>query len=205
MGGFGSGRWSWHRKKRTVESCRTLSVAVLVGDRPPAAGHTGRLEWRDPAGAVTASVAFAFATPRVVVLAYRCAGDPEPHGYPLHLEPLPTPNGGTRYLARCPLVVGGVPCRRRAAKLYHPPGSSYFGCRHCHRLAYRGSQGHDPRVSALLQGGPERLFELAERPSRLPVPMLGRVLFALKEWQRRSDRVFKRFDPKPPPRRRKKP
>lgn len=134
---------------------------------------------------------------------YAAGEDRTPVTLPLDLIAVPTPRGGTRYLVHCPLVVNGVPCRRRAAKLYLPPGSNYFGCRRCHRLAYRGSQEHDPRVSALLRGGPERLFELAENSAGLPVRTLGRLLFALTAWQKQSDRLLKRLEPKPPPRRRK--
>ena len=204
MGGFGSGRWNWHRKKATVEACRTLSVAVLVGPTPPAAGQTGRLEWRDANGAVRAAVAFAFPTDRRAVLCYACGAETDRRevALPLDLEAVPTPHGGTRYLARCPLAANGLPCRRRAAKLYQPPHSPYFGCRHCHRLTYRSSQEHDPRVTALLTSG--TLFEMADRPDRLSLPQLGLALAALTEWQRRHERALKRLDPKPPPRRRKK-
>jgi hypothetical protein len=38
------------------------------------------------------------------------------------------------------LVVGGVPCGRRAGKLYLPPGGRYFGCRLCHGLTYTSCQ-----------------------------------------------------------------
>ncbi len=203
MGGFGSGRWGWRRKKTRAESCRWFTVAVLVGDQPPAAGRMAKLVWKDAAGAEAASVAFTFATPQTAVLAYRWGDEPKEYGYPLDLIGLPTPNGGTRYLARCPLTADGVRCHRRVAKLYQPPRSPWFGCRSCHRLTYRSRQGHDPRISALLRGGLDRLCAMAQQPDRLPVPMLGRVLFALEEWRHRSDKAMKRLDPKPPPRRRK--
>ena len=50
--------------------------------------------------------------------------------------------GGRRWWFQCPLVVNGVPCRRRCRILYKPYGSRYFGCRHCHRLTYRSRQIH---------------------------------------------------------------
>lgn len=204
MGGFGSGRWNWHRKKTPAEHCRWFTVAVLVGDQPPAAGRAAKLVWKDKSGAETASVAYTFAAPHTAVLAYRWGDDRTEYGYPLALVALPTPNGGTRYLARCPLTVNGVRCHRRVAKLYQHPRSPWFGCRFCHNLTYRSRQAHDPRVSALLRGGVGRLCELATDPSRLPIPMLGRVLFALEEWRQRDAKFQKRLDPKPPPRRRKK-
>ena len=100
--------------------------------------------------------------------------------------------------------MNGVKCARRVAKLFQPPHSPYFGCRFCHRLTYRSRQGHDKRVTALLRGGFDRLHELAEDPSALPIPLLGRLLFALDEWKHRNAKAMKRLDPKPPPRRRKK-
>lgn len=204
MGGFGSGRWGWHRKKTPAEHCRWFTVAVLVGDHPPAAGRAAKLVWA-AVGGVESELAFAFTAPRTVTLAYGwgAGADRKEFAYPLELIPLPTPNGGTRYLARCPLIVNGVRCSRRVAKLYQPPRSPYFGCRHCHQLTYRSRQAHDRRVSALLRGGVARLCELAQHPSRLPIPTLGLILTALTEWERRSERAMKRLDPKPPPRRRK--
>ncbi len=203
MGGFGSGRWGWHRKKTRAEHCRWFTVAVLVGDQPPAAVRTAKLVWKDEAGVETASVAFTFSTAHSVVIAYRWGDERKEYGYPLELIALPTPNGGTRYVARCPLTVNGIRCTRRVAKLYQPPHSPYFGCRFCHRLTYRSRQAHDKRVSALVRGGFDRLHELAADPSALPIPLLGRLLFALDEWKHRNVKVMKRFDPKPKPRRRK--
>jgi hypothetical protein len=53
-------------------------------------------------------------------------------------------------------VADDVPCDRRVAKLYLPPGGRYFGCRECYRLTYRSAQEHDARVGALLKD-PEAL------------------------------------------------
>jgi hypothetical protein len=204
MGGLGSGRWNWHRKKTPAEHCRWFTVAVLVGDQPPAAGRAAKLVWA-AVGGVESELAFAFTTRHTAVLAYGwgTGADRKEFAYPLDLVGLPTPNGGIRYLARCPLSVNGVRCPRRVAKLYQPPRSPYFGCRFCHQLTYRSRQAHDPRVSALLRGGVDRLCELAQNPSRLPIPVLGLILTALTEWERRSERAMKRLDPKTPPRRRK--
>ncbi len=43
--------------------------------------------------------------------------------------------GGSRYWFRCSLVKNGVPCNRRVGVLYMD--GDYFGCRHCHNLAYK--------------------------------------------------------------------
>jgi hypothetical protein len=50
--------------------------------------------------------------------------------------------GGRRWWFQCPLVVDGVPCRRRCLVLYRPWGAPFFGCRQCHQLTYRSSQTH---------------------------------------------------------------
>ena len=196
--------WEWHRRKTRAEACRSFTVAEVVGAHPPAAGRSGTLLWRDAGGGESA-LAFTFATERSVVLAYGwgSGADRKEFAYPLDLVALPTPNGGTRYVVRCPLSVNGVRCSRRVAKLHQPPHSPYFGCRFCHRLTYRSRQAHDARVSALVRSGFDRLHELAADPSRLPLPLLGRLLFALDEWKHRNAKVMKRFDPKPKPRRRK--
>jgi len=204
MGGFGSGRWGWHRKKTRAEHCRCFTVAELVGATPPAAGRSGKLVWKDAGGGESA-VAFAFPDAHAIALAYGWGSGLErkEYAYSLALIALPTPNGGTRYLARCPLTVNGVKCTRRVAKLHQPPHSPYFGCRFCHRLTYRSRQGHDPRVSALVRGGFDSLRELAADPSALPIPLLGRLLFALEEWEHRQAKLTKRLDRKTKPRRRK--
>ena len=203
MGGIFSGRWGSHWKKTRVDQCRSFTVAALVGDKSPRAGHAARLEWRgDDDRTVLASINFVFVTAGRVRLDYRWGEAGQPITVPFDLVSLPTPKGGTRYLAVCPLETGGVPCRRRVGKLYLPPAGPYFGCRHCHRLTYRSRQAHDKRVTRLLRSG--RLPEMAARPEGLSVQTLGLILFALDEEQRRFDRVLKKLDPKPKPRRRKK-
>ncbi len=204
MGGIFSGRWGNHRRKTRTDECRSFAVAALVGDTPPTAGHVARFEWRSGDGkTVLASVTFAFLAPHRVVLCYRWGAEEKQVTLPFDLVPRPTPNGGTRYLAVCPLVVNDRPCRRRVAQFFLPPGSPYFGCRHCHRLTYRSRQGHDPRVTRLLKSG--KLPEMAAQLEGQSVQTLGLILFALTEEQRRFDRALRKFDPKPKPRRRKTP
>lgn len=59
---------------------------------------------------------------------------------PVYLQTTPAHFGGQRWWFTCPLLVRGVACNRRVAKLYLPPGAKYFGCRHCHDLTYVSSQ-----------------------------------------------------------------
>jgi hypothetical protein len=47
---------------------------------------------------------------------------------------------GLRWWFVCPLIGQGRTCARRVGKLYLPPGSRYFGCRHCHELTYTSCQ-----------------------------------------------------------------
>lgn len=202
MGGIFSGRWGSHRAKTRVDRCRSFTVAALVGDKPPTAGHNAQFEWRDDKGVVVASIRFGFTSDRQAVLSYRWGEPGRSITLVLELVPLPTPRGGTRYLAVCPLKVNDVPCHRRAAKLYLPPGSPYFGCRHCHRLTYRSQQAHDPRVTQLLKSG--KLAELAENSTDHSVQMIGLILLAIDEENTRFDRIMKRLRLKSKPRRRKK-
>jgi hypothetical protein len=66
----------------------------------------------------------------------------DPIGYGVPLEWTPCHFGGVRPWFRCPLVVDGVPCRRRCRILFRPYNSRYFACRRCHRLSYRSRQVH---------------------------------------------------------------
>lgn len=44
--------------------------------------------------------------------------------------------GGKRYWFECTLNKNGQYCGHRVAKLYLPPTSDFFACRHCHELSY---------------------------------------------------------------------
>jgi hypothetical protein len=76
----------------------------------------------------------------VLVLSYRVTPPGEEVEEHVRLETTPLNRGALRWWGRCPLGVDGVLCGRRAAKFYLPPGSRYFGCRHCHNLTYSSCQ-----------------------------------------------------------------
>ena len=59
--------------------------------------------------------------------------------------------GGLRWWFECPFVDSSIVCRRRVGILYLKPGDRRIGCRQCHRLTYRSTQQHDPRVDAVLK------------------------------------------------------
>ena len=196
MGGLGSTRWRGHHRKTRADECRWVSVATLVGDELPAAGRTGRLVLAGDGCDTGLVIGFRFLTERRVVF----IGGGRLPVWALDLTSTGTPNGGVRYLARCPLRVGDRACGRLVAKLYRPPGESGFGCRLCHRLTYRSRQGHDKRVTALL----EEDTDLPGVPlGELSCTDLGLLMAVAAEWRRRVERDRKRRGPKPRPRRRR--
>ena len=139
MGGFGSGYPSWKGRKVTVESCLPLDLAALRRDRsvypiPPGQGLTGTLEWHsvssgEKRGRVAYTLGYAEGGLRLWL---RYQMDGEDVELPIQIED----RADGWWWFRCPLVVGGVPCRGRCRKLYLPPGARYFGCRRCWRLTY---------------------------------------------------------------------
>jgi hypothetical protein len=140
MGGSGSGNWyRWQGKKSTVEE--SLVVAVKDIRKRLYHGASGTLSWTQANGE-NLSIGYAVTlnqdTP-TLTLSYRWP-DSEDVRIPVRLESTPTQFGGKRWWFVCPLIVDGIPCHRRAGKLYLPPGAKYFGCRVCHDLTYRSSQ-----------------------------------------------------------------
>jgi hypothetical protein len=99
---------------------------------------------------------------------------PEPYDYRVLLTTTRPRFGGLRWWFVCPLVVRGYACERRVGKLYLPPGSRYFGCRHCHELTYRSAQEHDKRVNFLRRNPAALGMLLAGEPD------LARLGLALK-------------------------
>jgi hypothetical protein len=56
----------------------------------------------------------------------------------IRLQPSIPHFGGVRWWLTCPQILpGGIPCGRRAGKLYFCDGE--FACRHCHDLTYASS------------------------------------------------------------------
>jgi hypothetical protein len=200
MGGMGSGRWTWHRKARTVEASRTLDIGLVTRGRTPAAGQSGTLTW-SRGDTIAASVGYTVLS-RAEVLILRLNYSWTPHApgsapqtvtLDIPLVSRSIPRGGRRWWGVCPLAVNGVRCRRRVGKLYLPPGHHLFGCRDCHQLTYGSRQDHDARVSRLARD-PLALIRLADAPGPKPVAQLGLYLRALTLVQKRSERDLKRFE-----------
>ena len=148
MGGPGSGRWALHDKKTTVEECLPLDANKLARDgmisRSPGGGL---LVWTSTrTGEQTASAGYRREVIEGIVvfrLLYTVTGrDGQKLNVdePIVLQTTRPPIGGLRWWFTCPHMVDGRPCRRRAGKLYLPPGRRYFGCRHCHDLTYTSCQ-----------------------------------------------------------------
>jgi hypothetical protein len=124
MGGYGSTRWRWHRKKATAEQCVILDAAhwsrlgilrdgiIKTGSQSSIRYHVNTTDGHLPR----------------VHLTYGLGR--EHLDYPVFLETTQPQFGGVRWWFCCPL------CRRRLQKLFLPPRASRFGCRHCHNLSY---------------------------------------------------------------------
>ena len=139
MGGLGSGRrWNRPARRLTVEESPSLGIRNFRGHIFE--GSAGTITWTR-GGTVKDSVAFSVAwgdTP-ILTLRYRWRDEADV-SVPIPLQTTYPALGGVRWWFICPLVVAGVPCNRRAGKLFLPPGARYFGCRRCHDLRYRSSQ-----------------------------------------------------------------
>jgi hypothetical protein len=126
------------RRKTTVEE----SMSLGIGDFRIHPRSAGTFVWEWATGdqaAVSYAVAWGTAGP-ILTLHYHCWWDDEDVQIPIRLQTTPTQFGGERWWFSCPLLLDGVPCKRRVGKLYLPPGVKYFGCRLCHDLTYRSSQ-----------------------------------------------------------------
>jgi hypothetical protein len=142
MGGPGSGRWRRPVRRPIAENCLVLDVNRLSRDGVLLPHWVGSLRWSSPWNDETLAtiglrVSRSQAGQLVLRLVYRlndittvdstiCIDTTRPH------------LGGQRFWFMCPRIANGIPCRRRAVKLYLRNG--YFACRHCHDLRYRSSQ-----------------------------------------------------------------
>ena len=132
MGGYGSTRWRYHNKKRTVRECSTINLQdmskVLLArrfeaDEPVHYDDQGSVKYAD----------------LMVNLVRRTAGIEEtrtPPGQGIALIRTACRYGGWRYWLVCP------DCGRRCLIVYRPGGYglSGFACRECHHLTYESAQ-----------------------------------------------------------------
>lgn len=139
MGEPGSG--IWYRRLSTKTSVeQTLVLAVWDFRGKLYRGPSGTITWprTDANGfSVDYSLTWGADGARTIKLQYRLVGHEEVCCLPIRLQATPTNFNGVRWWFTCPLMANGIACNRRAAKLYLPPGATYFGCRKCYDLKYQ--------------------------------------------------------------------
>ncbi len=159
MGGYRSGRRSWHSKADTVEDCRVLDINRWTQEgvlRPGVHSVGGWKWWDERTGEVHSRIGYAVDTRDLsfpsVRLLYTITRSEEHIDYRIPLATTHPHLGGIRWWFVCPLSVNGHTCTRRVGKLYLPPRGRYFGCRRCYRLTYESCQESHryDRVFALL-------------------------------------------------------
>lgn len=179
MGAWGSGRWAYHRKATTVESCYVIDLGELARKGAFVPWYAGSVSWsRGEEVVATIGCTVRPAGDGLSLrLSYRWVHAGEDVDLSVRLESTPLHFGGRRWWGICPLAVKGQACNRRVGKLYLPPGNRYFGCRHCHRLTYRSAQEHDKRVDALRRNPAALRAILADPAAHL---RNGRAMLAIK-------------------------
>ena len=172
MGGYGSTRWVYHRKKRLVEECLQLDILKLNKQVLISGSYAhGSSMWENLSGERNASIDFEIYpvdnSLKVMRFQYtaECKGDEQKVQYDCRIVSSKLHSGGKRWWFICPLIVNDRKCVHRVRKLYLPPGEIYFGCRHCHNLTYRSSQTHDKQVDELLSLPREQLLSILREGS----------------------------------------
>jgi hypothetical protein len=150
MGGFGSGRWKFHDKRRTVDGSLVLDIRQfrMRGLMKPDLQKEGVLKW-ERREKVFASIGFSMdlhAGEEGLRLRYRAAKQDNSWqsdiDYTIPIDELRSHVCPVRFYFLCPLYLKNseFQCLRRCQKLYMPAGATRFGCRDCHNLTYRSCQ-----------------------------------------------------------------
>ena len=186
------GRDPWSDRK-TVEECKSIDIPWLNRYGYFCGLKTGGMEWKNAFGKVISSIGIQVSVDdsnpgeNYLRLFYtqttNSTGEKTELDYKAQLVTTPCNFGGIRYWFICPLVADGKPCNRRVAKIYLPPGSKYFGCRHCYNLTYKSCKEHDKRFDAIMKH-PELLMEYVNSDSlrknlmgeRLAMKAYGKLL-----------------------------
>ena len=150
MGGTGSGRWTYHDKKQTVEECWVIGISEVARV----------LDLRNP-GPASGSLGPTMPKSGRRMSPLRCTLKVGDDGTPLlklsyaikdgwglehrveevvRLQTTQPNFGGVRWWFSCPSMLDGKECGRRMGKLYRPPEKRYFACRHCLDLTYESCQ-----------------------------------------------------------------
>lgn len=163
MGGYGSTRWGAHARRWTAEECLVLSIFDFLNRTLPPGIWRAQADWSGGLGWVKGSQ---------LVYGYRYTlqwqdGAPllwlqfRSARHPVRLQSTACYYGGARWWFTCPY------CQRRVAKLYKPPGTPAFTCRHCYRITYASAQeAHQfDRLPGI--GWASRRLDVAERLERV--------------------------------------
>lgn len=177
MGGLGSGRHDYATTP-TVEECCALEVDEFIGvlEDP---GSSVMVRWGpedDPSASIGVHLLPQHGdadTTTALRLVYTITdgrtGEQTAHDYRIPLEYTECNFGGERPWFRCPGVVDGGHCDRRVAKLYRPPRSDLYLCRHCYDLGYTSSRtsGDDLKQAELRY---RRSYAKLDEQGRRPHP-----------------------------------
>jgi len=158
MGGYGSGRQGGKSK---AEHCRKLDINKMLREGCLKPGYGGGWQWLEN-GEKVANIGFHTEENRII-LNYRhrsYGSDWVDVEQPVPIMWTPCRYGGQRPYFRCPGVVNGIHCGRRAIKLYS--GGKYFLCRHCYSLAYNSQS--ETRSDRLLRRANKRRMSLGGEP-----------------------------------------
>jgi hypothetical protein len=162
MGGLGSGNWfRWQEPKVTIEESLSVAVRDFRGRIYPWAN--GTLCWTSSHSGKKSSVGWQVTGREVLVLTlnYRWR-DGEDVQVPVWLQTTPTQFGGKRWWFTCPLILNGVACRRRAGKLYLPPGCEILRLPQMPRVDLsKLPRGTSSRTTACQHGPHERVVRYA--------------------------------------------
>jgi hypothetical protein len=160
--------------RRQVEKSWVLDADQIP--RPIRAGACGELEITTREGDNPIELGYLVRSVDGFVLDTWLPETPANDPIRFYLDPRPLSFGGARTYLACPN------CGRRSLKLYLPYVFPYgFGCRDCHRLAYRSSSQRQRSV-AEWRADAERMRAFVERPlPPLPSPKA--------EWKRLERRT----------------
>src|ERR687897_827707 len=167
MGGTGSGRWTYHDKRRTVEECWAMSISeverVLDFSKSGSISHLFRptipKTGKRMSPVRTKSKLGNDGKP-LLGLSYTVKdrqGLEHRVEEVLRLQTTRPTFGGVRWWFSCPRMLDGEECGLRVGKLYRPPGSRTFACRHCLELTYESCQRshrYDELFALVAGGGP---------------------------------------------------
>jgi hypothetical protein len=179
MGGYGSGRWGWHTRKRRVEECGVLDIDALIS-----AGllnhRVGNIEWTNPTSGQKNYITYELNPSDVPtclrLYVFYTINQEDPVRQPITLLSKPQPFGGARWYFFCSMW-----CGKWVRRLYSRPGKR-FGCRSCHDLTYASAQEHDSRF-AFFRHNPQLLHAAVEAGSILALKF---ALKNLSRWQGRN-------------------